>query len=99
MVGKLDVRRVSEVGKNVGIGVMGARERGGRVGLRVGIRVGILDGRGVGRRVGLGVVCTGSGVYSIAMGDGVNIVGLGVLSIGLGVGSAKHVFVTKSVAL
>lgn len=41
MVGELDTRIESDVGKNVGMGVMGARERGGREGLRVGIRVGI----------------------------------------------------------
>ena len=43
--------------------------------------------------------CIGPGVYSIAMGDGVNMVGIGVDWIGLMVGSDRNVFEIKSDSL
>ena len=64
----------SVVGKKVGIGVIGARDRGGLVGFRVGGRVGREDGRLL---IGRGVLfcIVGAGVKSIVIGAGVTIAG------------------------
>lgn len=68
----------SVVGTKVGIGVIGARDRGGLLGFRVGGRVGLRDGREDGPLlIGRGVLSciVGSGVKSIVIGAGVMIAG------------------------